>query len=139
MALTQSEGQVCCLDWQRILRLLDWDVKVLVVPAHEIEGDRARVYRRTPNKRHGVIRITDPAELEPQSDDADWEVSLVHELLHFHLWEMTDALRGLAEAIGPVFGPVVDVAQKHHEEAEERAVYHLAYALVNLKRGYAKG
>lgn len=132
--MSETEAQALCHEWQRRLRVQDWDVRVLVVSAATLDGDRAAVHRITPKKRLAVIRLAKVEELSEQADDPDLEVSIVHELLHLHLWEMTDALHALADELGALAAPLVAIAHRQHEEAEERAVYALAQVLVALKR-----
>lgn len=83
--LTEDELRQLCAEYQRILRLGDWKVRVKVGrpgPGHENDGASV-TYDTT--ARIAEILVTSPeyystAALTPQ----DMEVDLVHELVHLY-------------------------------------------------------
>lgn len=116
--LNEEQLREKCAEWQRILRLQDWDVRTSIVRASgmKMEDCNAEI---SVNVQHrlATVRILDPIDygddnLNPQ----DMERHLVHELLHIHLWSFTENLQG----------PLAD--------AEEQALNMIANALIGLYR-----
>lgn len=87
MTLTETKLQVLCWEWQRILRLQDWDIAAKVCSLHEMTDKQAYgEVEPFPAKMHAYIRILDPEQVEEDSRPwVDVERTLVHELLHLRL------------------------------------------------------
>jgi hypothetical protein len=69
-------------EWQRVLRLSDWNLRMAVRPAMEMGSDhgRVRVYEL---KKCAFVSLLDPNEADPSEvEPYDPEVALVHEQLH---------------------------------------------------------
>lgn len=80
---TDEEAQAACAEWQRILRLQDWDVKV-----HVLSGDHQDengLCKQWPKTREALITLMDAASFPGRNYTSfphDMEALLVHELLH---------------------------------------------------------
>lgn len=134
---TQKRLERLGREWQKRLALQDWVIRYEIVKADVLRGNLAECERHTVNKRWATIRVAPPESfgvtiIEP--DKGDVEISLVHELLHLHLWPMRDAVLRLYDSKNSLLAPLVDMAHAECMEAEERAVFHLSRALVALKR-----
>jgi hypothetical protein len=118
---------VICREWQKILRLEDWEIHISTCKYHELtDTDRfAEVVYSIPKKR-AIIRILDPDDWDPQDPDFDTtvadpvrkvEFSVIHELIHLH------------------FAPIGEAAEEniHTVHAREQAINMMTSALVNLK------
>lgn len=73
--------------WQKILRLQDWDVHVIVVRGKDMNPvDRLGQLNYNMDKKTALIRLLDHVDWDdyPQWPH-DQERSLVHELVHLHL------------------------------------------------------
>lgn len=116
--ISQEELVVLCHQWQAVLRLQDWDVKVSL----------DRHFRFSQPGRDGEIgvfadcksvdmRLLHPRDRPPDCIDAhDIEQTIVHELLHIHFHELSR----------------YDKPSKRR--AEEQAITALASAYVRLHR-----
>lgn len=103
------------LEWQRTLKLLDWDISAFIAPSEEMDSSEGLVYWDL-NKKIAEIKIV---SREDYPSDAMCpyciEKILVHELLHLHFAPFdakTGTLRGTAQ---------------------EQAINAIAHALVKLK------
>ncbi len=83
--MKQKARETFLAEWQKILRLQDWEITVQFVRGHEIDGDQAWISHEENHKR-ATIRLRDPVDLisKDWSEDSP-ETSLVHELLHLHI------------------------------------------------------
>lgn len=134
---TQKRLERVGREWQKRLMLQDWTLTFRLVNAYEVKGNYADIDRPTEQKRTGHIRVADPihhSESMAADHDADPEYSLVHELLHLHLWAMKDAVVRMETVGGPLVKPLTEMAWEEIRAAEERAIDHIARALVTLKR-----
>lgn len=114
--LSQRQAEERLAYWQQVLRLLDWDITVAVVRYFNFEGEVWGDVVMKQGKRAAHIRLLDPADAnDPEAQDMD--VTLVHELLHLHMWEF--APWGLAGK---------------DSRAEERTIDSLAKSFVALER-----
>lgn len=82
-------------DWQKELRLMDWDVSIAIKPAHKMftQDAQASIEWQLAEKT-AMIHILHPDDYpDGLVRDQDHEVSLVHELLHLHYapFEETEA------------------------------------------------
>lgn len=119
--LTEAEAQALCLEWQKILRLSDWDVRVRVrrKDTIELQGDdiQGRCYW-TVTRREATIILLDPVDFPPSCTfPQDMEATLVHELLHLHGAGFDEFKVGDAQ-----------------DRALEQMIHATSYALVELKR-----
>ncbi len=109
-------------EWQIRLRLLDWDIEGRIVRAHELGDGNVGDVDTQEKKAWARVRVLHPADLDGQDlflpdQAADWELVVVHELVHVLLHAALAA--------------DINVQQK---QAEERAVHAIARALVQLHR-----
>lgn len=119
--MTQEDLAALCEDWQRILRLQDWDLAPLLISRRESEkleiDGQCVCWMKT---KQAIIRILTP-DAEPGAGELydhfphDAEETLVHELLELH------------------FDPFKKQKGPDHE-AQEQAINLIANALVRLKR-----
>lgn len=126
--LTLEQARDRCTYWQRMLRLQDWDIEVLIVRRRELCATGTSLGSATIDTyRRARIRLADPLDYV----DADWpidrdmEATLLHELVHLHL----DDLRV----------PETDTNGRRTGEniALERATEAIARALLMLDRDAA--
>jgi len=107
--------QQSCQEWQRILKLQDWDVLV-AVPSGEAMDEAEGQVTFDLGKKIADIKLVTP---EGYPFDAmrpyQMEETLVHELLHLHFAPF-DAKTGTPKGV-----------------AQEQAINAIARALVNLK------
>lgn len=110
--------------WQAVLRLQDWHIAVEIKRDRDMDGALGRTnYRR--KTKEGVIRILSPLDANPNTlypTDHDYELTLVHELLHFHF--------------APFYVPAPDDPDETDavHVAQELAIDLIAGALVKLDR-----
>lgn len=118
--MRQRDLDRLCEDWQRRLRLMDWEIEVRIVPSYEIPDRIGSSFQRV-QERTAVVKLCRLDEVPPDVDprQLDLEITLVHELLH--IW--------VAE-----FRPYVK-----EDRDEERAINALALALVEAVRGFRPG
>jgi hypothetical protein len=93
---TEDQIREKCAEWQRILRLQDWIVSVSIVRERDMGMENTMgTINPTLEKRMAKIRILDPVDYPPGlMEPQDMELTLVHELLHLHLWFFTESLEG---------------------------------------------
>lgn len=109
-----------CAEWQKILRLQDWDVHVSIVrdsnmKLKDVNGECEWVLQT----KQAHIRILDPIDYpEDTRWPQDMEQTLVHELLHLHF---------------APFDTHADGSLEH--TSMEQAIDMIAGALLSLKRG----
>lgn len=102
-------------EWQKDLRLLDWDIDWKVLPAKEMDGNFGQ-NNNTVRRKFAHIYILDKNEYEKGDMlHYDPEVTIVHELLHCHLNTVGD--------------------RKNVVKNEEYVIETLSALLVGLKRG----
>ena len=103
-------------EWQKILRLQDWQIKVGFARGHDIDGHqgRATIYL---NFKQALIKLRDPIDWTDKDFPDDSEIDLVHELIHLHIKTFDTTKPGTLERVAL-------------EQVDEL----LARALVGLKR-----
>lgn len=108
--------------WQRILRVQDWKLDLEFWPHRALEESVAKTTMNLNNKS-AIIILRNPEDISavahdwPAGEAADYDLSIVHELLHLHLRPlMSDDL-----------------------VAEEQACNLIAAALVQLYRAQPQG
>lgn len=117
--LTEDELRAKCSEWQKILRLQDWIINVGIRRERDFVTEGLAEILPCLPKRMATIRILDPIDYpENLSEPQDMELSLVHELLHIHLFPL-----------------LVDREDEMRQVAEEQAIEAISRGLVALKRG----
>jgi hypothetical protein len=119
--LTKDELRQKCAEWQKILRLQDWIVTTKISRERDMEeSDRNAEIEANLPKRMATIRILDPVDYPPNLvEEQDMELSLVHELLHIHLFPLfadrEDEIRMVAEeqAIEAISRGLIELSRKH--------------------------
>ena len=120
--MTEHELQALCAEWQKRLRLQDWDVKVQLARRWAMEPGNQAECEWNLRKRIAVIRVLDSVDWNSDTPwPQDQEQSLVHELLHLH------------------FAPFRAEPETPQDVAQEQAIDAIARALVELKRAAANG
>ena len=105
-----------CADWQRRLRLQDWDVTVLMVPVGDMDScSHCGNIKYYLNTKEAKVSLLDPAHYCGLGK-YDIEVTLVHELLHCH------------------FAPFAARDGSSKDSAQEQAIDAIAKALVGAVR-----
>lgn len=116
---TEDELRTKCEVWQKILRLQDWIITVNIRRERDfvLSDSNAEIIPTLP-KRMATIHILDPIDYPPgQAEPQDMELSLVHELLHIHLF--------------PLFA---DREDEMRLVAEEQAIEAISRGLIELSR-----
>ena len=111
--LSQKELEALCAEWQKVLRLSDWRVRVRYA-THDKELDCQGWFDAEPRKRQAIIKLQ-PFKFNSVCRDP-LEMTLVHELVHIHLLPLAP-----------------DNRPEHTDVALEQAVDALAYALFTTK------
>jgi hypothetical protein len=122
MILTQSQLTKKCREWQKVLRLQDWDVTTEICRQRDLkDDDYAGQVRWILPIKQALISLVDPID-QPDNciKEYDMEDSLVHELLHLH------------------FAPLGTEHGTPEKIAEEQAINAISKALVKLKREAGK-
>ena len=104
--------------WQKLLRLQDWNITVNVKRRYQMsDHDALGLCRRYPDSKDADIDILSVQDISAhkEGDDADYELTLVHELLHVHFTFMNND-------------------EGHARQQEELIVSTLSRALVKLNR-----
>lgn len=114
--MTSKELVAKCREWQKTLRLRDWDVKIIRSLARDmslyhVEGE----CEYTTQSRTALIRVLDPIDYPPGEWPQDDEETIAHELLHLH------------------FAPFMKKDEPDHT-TQEQAICAIASAFVSLKR-----
>lgn len=115
----EDELQAKCAEWQKILRLQDWIIYPSVCRARDFNLPKSQAeIEPVLQKRMATIRILDQVDYPPDSvEPQDMELSLVHELLHIHLF--------------PLFA---DREDEMRQVAEEQAIEAISRGLIALAR-----
>jgi len=118
--LTLDQATARCADWQRLLRLQDWDVEVRLERRHAMPIKTAVGCSSINKYRRAVIQLVDPIDFTADDclTERDMEATLVHELLHLHFYDLNV--------------PTPDQAPEN--VALERAIEAIARGLVALDR-----
>lgn len=109
-----------CEEWQEILGLKDWDVKILIVSKEDMSKPNIQgSCTYTLSTKTALISILNPINYDPSCPwKQDLEQTLVHELLHLHFSFVSRLIEdGSLEQI-----------------IEDQVVSALSKALVSLKR-----
>lgn len=121
-ALSETSLALLSAEWQKRLRLQDWDITFQIKRINELEGFGQTVASDT--YRSAKIHLLDERDFDPMAaqttlsvSSLDWEVTLVHELLHLHFHDVAQPKIGTPEY-----------------RALERGIDTIAIALVHAKR-----
>lgn len=86
-----------CELWQKKLRLQDWNVEVKVCRLHEMPTQSAlAVVESYEERKDAVMHLLAPIDIPLVQDKflgseaANYDISIVHELLHLHLLPLSD-------------------------------------------------
>lgn len=112
--MTQETLQSLCEEWQKTLRLSDWKVTIEVWRYYQFSDSLCDANIRI-HRQHKVaeLRVLDERDHEAvRTWSYDFELFIVHELLHIHL----------------------DRTESPSSDDAEVAINLIAEALVNLKR-----
>ena len=117
LSMTASDLEYCLREWQKVLRLQDWDIKAELCSAARLHGKLGSCSVSF-SKKAAKILILDRASHDA-TIDSDWpydpELTLVHELLHCH----SGFMDGMTDYV---------------ETFEEHMVESIATGLVGLRR-----
>ncbi len=116
--MTQLELEQIVEKWQPRLKLQDWDITAVFVPVNELDTNADANVRYDLNHSAALIRILKPEHVElsgPRLHDYDPEYSVLHELVHLRLADISSS-----EESGYL---------------EERAVNAITRALLDLDQG----
>lgn len=115
---TEEELRALCLEWQAVLNIQFWDIKVGIYRCRDFvkQNSAAEVSWQLATAT-AILRILDPADYDRDLFPQDMEQSLVHELLHLRFAEAEMTESGSLE-----------------ETMYERAIDQTAKALVLVKR-----
>ena len=104
--------------WKGVLRLNDWDIKVVVKRGFDMPHDTQGRCEWVLSRKEAFIKILHPDDFDPTcSYPQDMEATLVHELTHLHMGTFA-----AVEEDSPL-----DIAM-------EQAIHAISYALVGLQR-----
>lgn len=119
--MTQKDLESLCREWQKRLRLQDWNIAVKLLRQYDMPPIRGSI-DWTYGLKAAVIRVLDPIDYDPSwVDRSDPEQTLIHELLHLHF-------------------ACLDPDQKGSEQREfEQGVELIAMALFDLKQEMRRG
>lgn len=85
MELTQERLESLLIEWQKVLRLQDWDFYVRIKRLRDMEGEHQGEFHPTLTKKEALIRLLDPVDYPPDVVyPYDAELTLVHEMVHAH-------------------------------------------------------
>ncbi len=115
VVLTLEQLRECCEWYQKLLRLQDWGIRVLMVREREIGGNLGQI-KVNDSWKSATLRVATHDDYDVDGYANDMEHTVVHELLHLVLWDCK-----------------VD-GDTREGQYEERGINHLATALVELAR-----
>ncbi len=117
--MTEIELQALLTEWQKRLRLQDWDVHIAFTRERDMAVDNSRgAIRWNVSLKEAWLHILDPIDYPPDQVPQDIEQTIIHELLHLHL-VMVAEMAAENEII---------------QITTEQAIVCIAEALVRLKR-----
>lgn len=115
----QEELDAALAEWQKTLRLQDWDIKASIVREKNLMmNDVVAAVRWGFTSKGAVVQLIDPIDYSDNPDEElDHEISLVHELLHLHYAGFDKTEKGSTE-----------------ERLLEQSIEAISRSLVKLKR-----
>ena len=96
--MTSRELKAICFVWQKRLRLSDWRVEVVLVGDKEIPKNRYGDIKYDRSSKEATIRILRPVAMQKRFGKAPVEGTLVHELGHLIMPDITPDNRDAIEA-----------------------------------------
>jgi hypothetical protein len=118
--VTSRELTKLSREWQSRLQLKDWRISTRFARANDLGEGCCGECSTIQNLRQATIKILAPLDLHTVDEiNRDIEGTLVHEMLHIHLWPWNDAIDTL----------------KLPDTQMEQTVEALAVAFIKLKRG----
>lgn len=115
--MTKEELKKKCAEWQKILRLQDWNVEVRMSRMSEMsDRDNLAECEYNQAKHSAIIRIIEPADYKDPIPQ-DIEFLLVHELLHLHIAPFYDdeKIIEIERAINLIASGLVGLLRKVNE------------------------
>ena len=103
-----------------LLNLGQWKITISPLPP---EDDALATCRVTSGQQLATIRI---AQATIKADPEEQRATLLHELLHIHLWAIGEVVEHAFPALGTTAAGVLEAA---HDLAAERAIDALALAI----------
>ena len=116
MTLTTSKIQRWLVKWQRVLKLQDWEIAVVVRPREDMEGNDGSCMSMV-GRKHASIQLAEAWKPEELNEFYDPEQTFIHELIHVHFAPFESSINGSPEDI-----------------AQEQAIDSLATALITQER-----
>jgi hypothetical protein len=99
----QEQLKNLCNEWQKVLGLSDWDIKITISRAKEMfDEDTQAGVNWVLRKKTALIKILDPIDYKISGVtfwEQDMEQSLVHELMHLHIASFDNSKEGSLEDI----------------------------------------
>lgn len=99
----EEQARVQLQYWQQLLRLQDWNIELRIVRQHELDDHETLAEcEYYLERRDAIIRIIPPEDLDRfeasylDNEARDYDITLVHELLHLHFAEFDSPLAELA-------------------------------------------
>lgn len=116
--MTQTALSRLCREWQRVLRLQDWNFFIRVKRSCDMSmAHVAGEFQPVLTKKEASIFLLSPIDYPTDAVyPQDMEKTLVHEMIHAH------------------FAPFWDCCEEQHRVSMEQAIESLATALISLKR-----
>lgn len=71
--------------WQKILRVMDWEVTAEFAHQAEIPSAECAIVQISGHHKSATIKIVWPSEFPDYWAVGDWQNGLVHELIHLHM------------------------------------------------------
>lgn len=123
-AFSQAEIEELAAEWQRELKIQDWDIQVEVVRSRKMQSPDDGGVNFEEKRREAYIMIRDPRDIaKDRILPYDMEVVLVHELLHCSLAAFTSK-----------------EIDDHQDVVQEQQIHSHSQTLVKFKRlAMAKG
>ena len=119
---TKEELEILCKEWQATLGMSEWEIAICISRDNDMSVSGQGCNKVTPAKKIAFIYIVDPIDYPIYNESSIWpqdmERTLVHELIHIHMYVWDNIKPDSVENI-----------------LLEQTVDTLSKALVNLKRG----
>lgn len=115
---TQQDLEALCLVWQKRLRLCDWRIVVQFVEPRKLPKKYGDISYDRPT-RTATIRILNPDAMQKRYGDAPVESTLVHELSHIPMPDITDENRDDIEEGIEFFTDALITAYEQKEPCKE--------------------
>ena len=96
---TKKGLEVFCREWQKTLRLQDWEIKVLLSTKDDIPDNSHALISFNEETKSAIISVLNTEDWDNEIFEQDQEKAIVHELIHLHIGftEKTDRLSRIHE------------------------------------------